>query len=409
VADDRSPQQPSGSPTEPESGVPRFPFATPPGLDDEPELARLRAVEPVSKVWLPSGHPAWLVTRYADCRAVLADPRFSRALTTVAGGPALVPGIQNPDMLVSMDPPAHTRVRGLVNKAFTYRAVERTRPQVTELVTGLLDGLAGQLPPVDLLAAVADPLPALVVCTVLGIPPADRAPLNQFLEHMGAQQPPPGAAVTEAMAGLAEIIERKRAQPADDLLSALTQAEEGGDRLSRQELLMTTLLLFAAGQDTTRNQLGNSLLTLFRHPDQLSLLRGQPELVPAAVEELVRFTRISQAGLIRIATADVELAGVTIRSGDAVVPLTHSANRDAAVFDRPDELDITRPDAEAHIGYGHGTHYCVGSALARMQLQVALGGLLRRFPALALAVPPDELEWRPGRIIRSLEKLPVTW
>jgi cytochrome P450 len=394
----------------PPSTLPPFPFATPPSSDDEPELARLRNEEPVAKVRLASGHEAWAISRYEDCRMVMSDSRFSRALTARPGAPSLTPAVQSPTMLTSMDPPAHTRVRSLINKAFTYRAIERARPRVTENVDGLLDGMAEQDPPVDLIPSLAEPLPRTVICELLGMPRAGRRPLERFMEYFGPDtEPPPAEVMTGAMGFLAEMIELKRQHPRDDLLTALVQAHEGGDRLTQDELLMTTLLLFAAGQDTTRNQLCNSLVTLFRHPDQLRLLREKPELVPAAIEELLRYTRITQAGLVRIATADVVIAGVTVRAGDAVVPLSHSANRDAAVFDRPDELDLTRPDAGAQMAFGHGTHFCVGSALARMELQVAMGRLLARFPTLAPAVPLEELTWAPGQVLRTLTALPVTW
>jgi len=394
----------------PPSTLPPFPFPTAPSRDDVPDLARLRAEEPLVRVRLASGHEAWLVTRYEDCRTVMSDARFSRALTARPDAPSLTPAIQSPNMLTSMDPPAHTRVRGLVNKAFTYRAIERARPRVTEIVDGLLDGMAGQDPPVDLIPCLAEPLPRTVICELLGMPPGQREPLDRFMEYFGPDtEQPPAAVVAGAMAFLTEMIELKRQHPGSDLLSALVEAREGTDRLTQDELLMTTLLLFAAGQDTTRNQLSNSLVTLFRHPDQLELLRARPELVPAAVEELLRYTRITQAGLVRIATADVDIAGVTVRAGEAVVPLAYSANRDAAVFDRPDELDLTRPDAGAHMAFGHGTHFCVGSALARMELQVAMGRLLARFPTLAPAVPLEELTWAPGQVLRTLTVLPVTW
>jgi cytochrome P450 len=394
----------------PSSTLPLFPFATPPWQDEEPELARLRSEEPVSKVRLASGHEVWLISRHEDCRTVMSDLRFSRELAARPDAPSLTPGIQSPTMLTNLDPPAHTRVRSLINKAFTYRAIERARPRVTEVVDGLLDAMAEQGPPVDLVPSLAEPLPRTVVCELLGLPPGERAPLDRFMEYFAADTGQPPAAVLAAAAGfLGEMIELKRQRPGDDLLSALVQAHEGADRLSQDELLMTTLLLFAAGQDTTRNQLGNSLVTLFRHPDQLRLLIEQPESIPAAIEELLRYTRISVAGLVRIATVDVDIAGIAIRAGDAVIPLTHSANRDAAVFDRPDELDLTRQMAGAQLAFGHGIHFCVGSALARLELQVSIGRLLARFPGLAPAVPLAELTWAPGQVLRTLTTLPVTW
>ena len=395
------------------SSLPLFPFPTPLSSDEEPDLARLRAEEPVARVGLASGHEAWVITRYEDVKTMMADPRFSRQRAAEPGAPTLVASVQTPDMLVSMDPPAHTRVRRLVNKAFTYRAVGRMRPRVTQIVVELLDGMAEQGPPADLVAGLAKPLPSRVICHALGVPHEEQSRLDGFLEYIASDTavPPDEAGVVgqEAVGYLTELIGRKRQQPGEDLLTGMVEAHDGADRLTESEIVMTTLLLIGAGQDTTRNQLANSVVTLFRHPDQLAVLVRQPDLLPQAVEELLRFSRITAAGLIRIATADVELGGVRIHAGEAVLPLPHSANRDAAVFDRPDELDVTRPDYGAHIAFGHGIHFCVGSALARMELQESLGALLRRFPTLAPAVPLAELTWHPATIIRTLTALPVTW
>jgi cytochrome P450 len=397
----------------PSSSLPLFPFPTPLSRDDDMALARLRTEEPVAKVRIASGHEVWIVTRYEDVKTVMSDPRFSRARSAGPEAPTLVPSIQSPDMLVSMDPPAHTRMRSLVNKAFTYRAVERLRPRVVEIVAELVDGMAAQSPPADVVACLAKPLPSRVICEALGVPPDERHRLDDFLEYIASDSQVPaeqaGPVLQAATGFLTELIGRKREQPGKDLLSAMVQAHDGADRLTVPELLMTTLLLFGAGQDTTRSQLANSLVALFRHPEQLELLVQNPDLMPRAVEELLRFSRITQASLGRTATVDLELGGVTIRAGETVFPLSHSANRDAAVFAHPDELDLTRPDVGAHIAFGHGAHFCVGSALARMELQASLGALLARFPALQPAVPLDELVWLPGTVIRTLSALPVTW
>jgi cytochrome P450 len=394
--------------------LPVFPFPTPLSMDEDPELARLRVEQPVAKVRIPSGHEVWLITRYEDVKSVMSDQRFSRERTADPGAPSFVPSIQSKDMLVSMDPPAHSRVRRLVNKAFNYRAVERLRPRVVEIAAELLDGMAEQGPPADLVASLAKPLPNRVLCHALGVPPDEQHRLERYLEYSGSDSvvPPEQAAevIPDAMAYLTELIDRKRRQPGEDLLTGMVEAhDEDGDRLTENELLMTTLLLFGAGQDTTRNQLSNSMVTLFRHPDQLELLIGKPELLTGAVQELVRFTMITQIGLTRVATTDVEVGGVTIRAGETVVPLSHSGNRDAAAFDHPDELDLARSDVGAQIGFGHGIHFCVGSALARLELQEALGALLARFPTLQPAIPLAELVWQPGTVIRTLTALPVTW
>ncbi len=399
--------------TEQAATLPLYPFPTPHSMDDDPELARLRAEQPVAKVRIASGHEVWIATRHEDVKRVMSDPRFSRAQAVRPGAPALIPSVQSPDMLIGLDPPAHTRLRSLVNKAFTYRAVERLRPRVVAIVAELIDVMAGQAPPVDVVAHLATPLPGRVICEALGIPAEEQVRLDRFLDYIASNSSLPpeeaGPVVEDAMAYITELIGRRRQQPGDDLLTTMVQAHDGADKLTLPELLMNTLLLFGAAQDTTRNQLANSLLALFRHPDQLELLVRQPDLVPQAVEELLRFIRITQAALGRVATVDVELGGVTIRAGETVFPLFHSANRDGAVFDRPDELDVTRRDAGAHVGFGHGPHFCVGAALARMELQLALRALLTRFPTLQPAVPLAELEWQEGPTLRTLTALPVTW
>jgi nocardicin N-oxygenase len=217
------------------------------------------------------------------------------------------------------------------------------------------------------------------------------------------------AAINELVGYLTQLIERKRAEPDDSLLSALVAARDGSDRLSEEELLNNAHLIFAAGHDTTANFLSNSLVTLFRHPDQLALLRQRPDLVPNAVEVLLRQVQLENAAPVRIATEDVELSGVMVRAGEAVVPSGHIANSDPAAFPDIGRLDVTRTDTVPHLAFGHGPHHCVGAALARMELQTALRTLLTTMPTLRLAVPADQLRWRPGMLMRTLEELPVTW
>ena len=393
--------------------LPLFPFPTPPAADGEPDLARLREAQPVARVRLATGQAVWLATRYDDVRQVVSDSRFSRAANTAAGSPQLLPNLPSPDMIANMDPPHHTRVRRLIGKAFTVRTVDRLRPRIAGIVDGLIDRMAAQRPPVDLIASLAKPLPTTVMCTVLGVPIHEQDRLFTWVDiGMTAAELPP-AAVAHAFDNVAgyllELFERKRRRPEQDLLTALVEAHDGTDRLTGSELLWTTLALFGAGQDTTMNQLANSMVTLFRHPDQLARLVVQPDLIPAAVEELLRYVRFIATMFARIATEDVELGGVTIRAGEAVFPVNHSANRDSRVFDRPDDFQIDRPDAGAHVAFGYGIHYCVGAPLARTELQAAVGGLLTRFPTLRPAVALDELEWTEGRVVRGLRALPVTW
>jgi cytochrome P450 len=390
-----------------------YPFGTPHTDDDDPGLARLRAAEPVTRVRINGDQEVWLATRYEDVRQVLSDPRFSRAANLTPGSPTLFLGEQLPDMMLNMDPPGHTRVRSLVSRGFTARAIERLRPRIQAITDDLLADLAAAGPPADLVAGLSRPLTTMVICELIGVPFAERERLLEFVQLLGAAITPTAdearRIMTESSGYLLGLIARKRRQPADDLLTALTETHDGGDRLTEAELLNTTLLLFAAGHDTTLNHLVNSVLVLFRHPDQLARLIGAPDLVPAAVEELLRYVRLTSGGLTRVATADVVVGGVRIRAGEAVIPIGHSANRDAAVFDQPDELDLNRPNAAGHLQFGHGIHYCLGAALARAELQVALLALLTRFPSLRLAVDEADLRWQPGHLVRRLQALPVTW
>lgn len=392
---------------------PVFPFDTSPAADDDTGLARLRDEGPLRQVRIPTGEVVWLVTRHAEVKQLVSDQRFSRAANTAPDSPTLLPGVQFADMLINMDPPAHTRVRKLFARAFNVRAIDGLRPRIAEITDGLLADLAAAGPPGDLVGALTRPLTTQVICELLGVPFTERERLADFVRLFSAV-PPPSVEQTQAVmadtsAYLLDLAARRRREPADDLLTALVEVHDGSDRLTEAELLHNTMLLFAAGHDTTLNHLANSVLTLFRHPDQLARLVAEPELIPAAVDELLRYVRLSSVGIARIASTDVEVGGVLVRAGEAVIPIFHAANRDPAVFDRPDQLDVTRPDAGAHIQFGHGIHYCLGASLARTELELGLHGLLTRFPGLRLAVDEAELDWLPGYALRRLRRLPVSW
>lgn len=390
-----------------------FPFTTPWSDETDADIARFRAEDPVPLVRLPDGHEVRLVTRYADVRLALSDSRFSRAASARPDAPTLMPGTQSPEAITSMDPPEHARLRRLVSRAFTFRSVERMRPRVAAMTAGLLDAMAEHGPPADFVAMLADPLPAMVICEMLGIPAAERAPLTSWLKaSVDVTGLPPeqlAAAQGQAAMFLLELMAAKRREPQDDLLTALVEVHDGSDRLSEPELLMIVMSLFGAGQETTTSQLSKSVLTLFRHPDQHALLVDKPELVPNAVEELLRYTRLGRATFPRIPTADMTLSDTTVASGVSVFPVIYSANRDPAVFADPDRFDVTRADAGSHLAFGHGIHHCLGAPLARLELQEALGALLARFPTLQLAVPEAELRWDDEHVTGGLVALPVTW
>ena len=400
----------SGTPT---PALLQFPFDTPPGLDHEPEHARLRAEGPVVRVRLADGTPVWVATTNAAVRAVLTDPRFSRAAASAPGSPTITPGITgDPDNMLNMDAPEHSRLRRLVAAAFTQRTVERRRPRVQEIADGLIDAMVAHGPPADLVAHLALPLPITVVCDLLGMPYEDVEPVRHWSELTQAVDAYPveeiKRAAQEAITYLAGLIQAKRARPGDDLLTMLIEARDQDDRLSEPELLHMVAGIIVAGHETTASQLPLSLLTLLRHPDQLALLRARPELVPDAVEELLRSTRLLPSTFSRVATADVDVEGVVVPAGDTIFALHYSANRDERVHRDPDRLDITR-EGPPHLTFGLGPHVCLGAPLARVELQVALATILRRLPAIDLAIPEVQLEWRAGRFIRGVRALPVTW
>lgn len=392
--------------------LPVFPFDTPEELDANPEHGRLREEDPVPKVRLAPGGEAYLVSRYEDVKRVLADPVFSRAEAMKPGVPVLRPARQNPYLIVSMDPPEHTRVRKLLAKAFTVRAVERMRPRIEELAEELVDGMVREGPPADFVTTFAGPLPSRVVAGLLGAPTGDQERLREWMDTAfsitGRTPEELRTAGEQMLAYLRQLVAAKRADPADDLITALIEARDEGDRLSEPELLFTTYIVLVAGYETTAGLLANSVITLNRNPDQLALLRERPELLPGAVEELLRYTPIAKTGLERVATTDVELSGVRVPAGSTVLPLQYSANRDRTLTTDPDRLDVTRKPVQ-HFAFGHGPHYCIGAALARLELRIAFAVLLRRLPHLRPAVPDHEIEWKAGLITRGPVTLPVTW
>jgi cytochrome P450 len=311
-----------------------------------------------------------------------------------------------------MDPPGHTRLRKLVASAFTARRVEGLRSRVASIVNELIDAMLDRPQPVDLVAGFSLPLPAQVICEMLGVPARD---IEQFHAWSDAIMGDWQRDSDEIMTALAELygyfgrlIEIKRAQPADDLMSALIAARDDADRLSEEELTVMCCTLLIGGHETTANEINLSLLLLFDHPDEAAKLRADSELIPGAVEELLRCARLGNLAPARVTSEDVKIDGVTIPAGELVIPLYGTANRDPAVFSDPDRFDVSR-DAASHLSFGAGLHHCLGAQLARLELQEAVRGLIGRLPGLRLAVPADELEFKPGMAIHSLRELPVRW
>jgi cytochrome P450 len=383
--------------------------------DPYPSYHRLRAADPVHLS--PLGF--WLLSRYDDCVMVLRDQRFGRqgfegALEAVYGSVAEEDRV--PRSMLFRDPPDHTRLRSLVNRAFTPRVVEGLRPRIQQIVDELLDRVqdAGAM---ETIADLAYPLPVTVISEMLGVPEDDRDAIRQWsadvarsLDAIGL--PGTGDLVTRGRAGrrvLGEyfrgLIPERRRRPRADLLSQLIAAEEQGDKLSEGELLATCVLLYIAGHETTVNLIGNGLLALLRHPAELSRLRTDPGLVPGAVEELLRYDGPVQR-TARIAYEDLEIDGRRIAKGAMVVALLGAANRDPAHFPDPDRLDVARAD-NRHIAFGFGIHFCLGAPLARLEAQIAFNTLIRRAPRLALAT--EAPEWRDSQVLRGLKALPVTF
>jgi cytochrome P450 len=383
---------------------------------------RLRDEAPVQRGRFLDGSPAWFVTRQADVRTVLADPRFVNDATSVtdADDPRanLMATMGVPPeyvrylvgSILDVDPPDHTRLRRLVSRAFTVRRIAALRPRVEEITASLLDDLARSGDGVDLVERFAYPLPITVICELVGIDETDRPAWRGWGRAMVSMEPGRiGPAVRELVDHIHALVVRRRATPADDLLTELIRThDDDGDRLSDAEMVSMVLALVFAGHETTAHLIGNATVALLNHPDQLALLRADPALWPGAVNELMRWCGPVHLARLRYATTDVDLDGTTIHRGDAVEAVLVSANFDPRVYADPDRLDVTRlvdAHGDGHVGFGHGIHYCLGAALARQEGEVALRALFDRFPRLALAAEPA---WVPLPGSRRLTALPVT-
>jgi cytochrome P450 len=383
------------------------------GLLDHPHdvYRRLRESAPVHRTAGPDGSPAWLVTRYEDVRAALADPRLSldKAHATEGNyrGLSLPPALDA--NLLNMDPPDHTRIRRLVARAFTMRRVEQLRIPIRRTADRLLDAL-GPHGTTDLIAAYAGPLPITVICDLLGVPEDHRRDFRAWTDALVAPDPARPAAAKEAVGAMlgffTGLIAAKRAAPADDLLSELIAVRDEGDRLTEDELMSLAFLILFAGYENTVQLIGNAVLSLLNHPEQLAALRADPARIPAAVEEFARYEGPALLAIRRFPTQDVTIGGVTVPAGETVLLSLAAANRDPARFTDPDRLDLGR-DTSGHLALGHGIHHCLGAPLARAETEIALAALLARFPDLTLA--SDALTWRPSLRARGLVALPVTY
>lgn len=384
--------------------------------DPYPFYHALREKDPVHQS--PMGF--WVLTRYDDVVTSLRDPRYGRdgfaPLIEATYGPETAEG-NLPRSMLMRDPPDHTRLRALVNKAFTPRVIEGMRAHIQAIVDRLLDKVQGARS-MDVIDDLAYPLPVTVICEMLGVPLDDQnairgwsSDIARSLDAIGLMADPDIVARgVAARRNLTEYFRRllpeRRQHPKADLLSLLIGVEEQGDRLNEGELLAMCLLLFIAGHETTVNLIGNGTLALLEHPDQMARFKGDPALIPSAIEELLRYDSPVQ-WTARITNANVELGGREIPSGSMIIAAIGAANRDPSHFPDPDRLDIARPD-NRHVSFGFGIHFCLGAPLARVEGQIALGTLLRRMPDLALQTGAT-LDWRESSALRGLKRLPVTF
>ena len=386
--------------------------------DPYPLFNSMRDRCPVHPVRLGDGHDAWLVIGHRAARQALRDPRLSKdMLAAMDADPDVVdeglPGPAFARHMLAVDPPDHTRLRGLVARAFAPSCIAALEPRLERIADALLDDVERSGPVVDVVAGFAVPFPFRVIGELLGVPEADQPALHDAFRTLfqpWSGSPPPAAAAASAMivASLEALVDSHRANATDDLVGVLVDAHADGEQLSRQELLSSLFQLIVAGHDTTTSLIGNGLVALLDHPDQLRLLAAEPDRIPDAVEEMIRFSAPVPHATFRVTTELVELDGIEVPAGQQVLVCIGGANRDPGVRDEPDRFDVRRPPRH-HLGFGHGIHFCLGAPLARLEGRIAFGALLRRFPELALAVPRDQLQWShgDGLVLRGLAGLPI--
>ncbi|GHO72678.1 polyketide biosynthesis cytochrome P450 PksS [Ktedonobacter sp. SOSP1-85] len=367
---------------------------------------QLRSMEPLHYV---EDLNFWLTTTYEDALFVLKDPRFTKDRRKISTqqheqDPLIASIFQN---MLTVDPPDHSRLRRLVSKAFTPRMIEQLRPRIQQITDELLDAVQ-ERGSMDVITEFAYPLPITVISEMLGIPVSDRASFRTWTQAIVNQREDTRTALEAFLHYIQSLLAAKRAHPGNDLVSRLVQVRENEDQLSEAELVSMVFLLIVAGHETTVNLLGNGTLALLQHPDQMNLLRADPSLLPAAVEELLRYTAPVSLSDERWASEDIPLHGKVIRKGEQVMAALISANADTQQFSDPTELDITRQENQ-HLAFGKGIHYCLGAPLARLEGQIAFGTLLQRLPDLRLAIQPNQLTWNNNPMLHGLTSLPVVF
>ncbi len=388
-----------------------YPFVREVPTEPPPQLAEMRRHQPVCPITLPTGAKAWIATRHADVRKVLADRRFSRAALVAPQAPRSQFVDPEQDMMNTMDPPEHGRVRRLANPRFTVPRINALRPRIEELAEELAERMAAMPPPVNLNTAYAGPLTKSVISWILGLPPSDQQLFDNWNDHFtsltkytGEQMQAVRQEMNEFFRG---VVAAKRLAPGDDLISDLLEPTADG-LLTEPEIIALGVVVLLAGYDTVTTAMGSAVVTLLDHPEELATLRADPGRYPAAVEELLRFNGLSGSALLRLTTTEVELGGVVLPAGSAVIPSVGSGCRDEGMFNEADRFDVDRRQ-HGQLAFGHGPHFCIGADLARTELEIGLRVLMNRFPTLKVAVPHSELRWKDYSALGGWEQMPVEW
>jgi cytochrome P450 len=397
----------------------QFPFPSSSPWILSPEYARRRSFDPLGPVRLADGGLARLAVRYGDVKAVLADPRFSRDVTNRGASRQRGGADMNSfgDLIVNMDPPRHSRIRGLVNSAFSARRVRQWRPVLVRTAHDLITQMRASGSSADLISAFIFPFPLIVICELLGIPATDRGVIREMVEGFlsAADSATERIAAARRFAEYAgRLIAAHRVEPGDRFLDHLVAARDEQGRLTDQELVYLIIGLIIGGNEGVAGALSRALpLMLDTKPETegsiFESLRADPALVPGAVDEAMRLEFPGEAGLVRVAKTDVDLPSGLIRADEAVLPVICAANRDPSVFPEPDRFDPRRRSAQPHLGLGHGVHHCLGAHLGRLEMEIALEVMTATLPALRLAVPRDSLPWLPDNLAKRLTAMPVSW
>jgi cytochrome P450 len=394
--------------------VPTFPMQRTCPFSPPAEYGELREATPITRALLPSGRHAWLVTRHADVRAVLTDPRFSSDRRH-PDFPRLIkfpqPSLNFTPSLIGMDPPEHGPARRAVVGEFTVKRIQALRPRIQEIVDDCIDAMLAGPRPTDLVQALSLPVPSLVICELLGVPYADHEFFQSRSKLLFSRTTSPQArqvGIDELRSYLDDLVTGKEREPSEDLLGRQVLRQRQTATEDHAALVSLAFLLLIAGHETTANMISLGTVALLENPEQLAVIRADPGKTPAAVEELLRYFTIVDTATSRLALEDVELGGVHIRAGEGVIALGNAANRDPEAFDDPDALDVER-GARHHVAFGFGAHQCLGQNLARTELQIVFDTLFQRIPALRLATTVGNLPFKDDVVIYGLHALPVTW